>query len=138
MKKVFKWALIAFAGFIVIGIIANAGAKDTTTDKPSPQTENAVETQAEEKEDIEIIKHSSTNTGEMNMVHVQIKNNTDKLLTSGLIKTIYTDKDGNIVGTGNGSILNLASGATKTIDCLAMGVEGAENYSIEVEPLLYE
>ena len=56
----------------------------------------------------------------------------------GYLKNMITDKDGNIVGTGLGTILNLAAGKTKVVDCLAMDVDGAATYSVEVTPLTYE
>lgn len=127
--KVLKWIGIVIVGIVVLGLLLPDSDK---------KTEAKTEVAETSKEDIEVIKSSETNTENMRTVHVEVKNNTDKLLTTGQIKIVYTGKDGGIVGTGMGTILNLASGKTKVVDCLAMGIDGASNYEVQVEPLLYE
>lgn len=127
--KALKWIGIGIVGLILLGLLL------PDTDK---KAENGTEVAETSKEDIEVVKSSETNSESMRTVHVEVKNNTDKLLTTGQIKIVYTDKAGGIVGTGLGTILNLAAGKSKVVDCLAMGVEGAESYEVQVEPMLYE
>ncbi len=127
--KVLKWIGIVVIGLILLGLLL------PDTDKKPKKNSNVTETI---KDDIEVVKSSETVSQNMSTIHVELKNNTDKLLTTGQIKTIYEDKKGTIVGTGLGAILNLPSGATRVIDCLAMDIVGASNYKIEVTPLLYE
>lgn len=126
MKKAIKWIGLIFLGLILLGLIL---PKSKVTTKASNE---------KTAEDIEVLKSSETLNSRMSIIHVEVKNNTDKLLNSGQIKVIYEDAKGNIVGTGLGTILNLASGATKVVDCLAMDVVGASTYRTEVTPLLYE
>lgn len=127
--KALKWIGIVLVGLISLGLLL------PDTEKKPKQNSNVLETS---KEDIEVIKTSQTVSYNMSTTHVEVKNNTDKLLNSGQIKIIYEDDKGNIVGTGVGTILNLASGATKVVDCLAMDIVGASNYKTEVTPLMYE
>ena len=127
--KVLKWIGIVIVGIIILGLLLPDSDK---------KTEGSTEVAETSKEDIEVVKSSETNTEMMKTVHVEVKNNTDKLLTTGQIKIVYTDKDDTIVGTGLGTILNLAAGKTKVVDCIAMGVEGATEYEVQVEPMLYE
>lgn len=129
--KVLKWIGIVLVVLVVLGLLLPDSDKKG---KDSAGTE-AIESA---KEDIEIIKHNETANEMMRTVHVEVKNNTDELLVTGQIKVIYTDKDENIVGTGMGTILNLAAGKTKVVDCIAMSVDGATNYEVQVEPMLYE
>lgn len=129
--KVLKWVAIVFIGLILLGLLL------PDSDKKEKGTTTTVSTESD-KEDIEVIKHNETANDMSRTVHVEVKNNTDKLLSTGQIKIVYTDKDGTIVGTGLGTILNLGSGKTKVVDCLAMSIEGATNYEVQVEPLLYE
>lgn len=127
--KALKWIGIVIVGIIVLGLLLPDSDK---------KTDGNTEVAEASKEDIEVVKHNETVNDMMRTVHVEVKNNTEDLLTAGQIKIVYTDKDGGIVGTGSGSILNLAAGKTKVVDCLAMGVEGATNYEVQVEPMLYE
>ncbi|MFV8351573.1 FxLYD domain-containing protein [Flavobacterium sp. XS2P14] len=127
--KVLKWIGIVIVGIIVLGLLLPDSDK---------KTEGKTEVAETSKEDIEVVKSSETTTERMSTIHVEVKNNTDKLLNSGQIKVIYEDAKGNIVGTGLGTILNLASGASKVVDCLAMDVVGASTYRTEVTPLMYE
>jgi hypothetical protein len=125
--KVLKWVGIVFVGLILLGLLL-----------PDNKTKPGTEVTETSKEDIEIVKSSETVRERMSIIHVEVKNNTEKLLSTGQIKIVYTDKAGSIVGTGLGTILNLAAGKSKVVDCLAMGIDGAENYEVQVEPMLYE
>lgn len=127
--KVLKWIGIVIVGIIVLGLLLPDSDKKTDSNTEVAETS---------KEDIEVVKHNETIDDIMRTVHVEVKNNTDELLTTGQIKIVYTDKDGAIVGTGLGTILNLAAGKTKVVDCIAMGVDGATEYEVQVEPMLYE
>ena len=135
--KALKWIGIVVVGLILLGLfLPDSDKKDTLKTENSEVTE---ETIAEApKDDIEVIKMSETVNSRMRTVHVEVKNNTKKLLTTGQIKLIYENKAGDIVGTGTGTILNLASGASRVVDCLAMDIEGADTYRVEVLPLLYQ
>jgi hypothetical protein len=125
--KALKWIGIVIVGLIILGFLL----PDSNNGEAIKETESAT------VEDLEVIKSSETANENLRTVHVELKNNTDKLLTSGLIEIVYEDKNGNIVGTGNGSILNLAAGATKVIDCLAMDVVNSATYKVQVTPLTY-
>lgn len=130
--KVLKWVGIVIVGLILLGLLL------PDSDKKSNSNVESTEVAETSKEDIEVVKHNETIDDIMRTVHVEVKNNTDELLTTGQIKIVYTDKDGAIVGTGLGTILNLAAGKTKVVDCIAMGVDGATEYEVQVEPMLYE
>lgn len=130
--KVLKWVGVVIIGLILLGLLL------PDSDKKSNVNAESTEVAETSKEDIEVVKHNETVNDMMRTVHVELKNNTDKLLTAGQIKIVYTDKDGGIVGTGSGTILNLAAGKTKVVDCIAMGVDGATNYEVQVEPMMYE
>ena len=130
--KALKWIAIVVVGLFIIGLLL------PDSDKKQVKETKTTETTETSKDDIEVVKFSETAVDRTSTVHVEVKNNTDNLLTAGQIKVIYEDKQGNIVGTGLGTILNLASGKTKVVDCLAMDVDGAATYSVEVTPLTYE
>lgn len=131
--KVLKWIGIGLVVLIVLGLLLPDSDAQAETKEGV-----ATEASAVVKDDIEVISMKDTKTDMLSTVHVEVKNNTSKLLTAGQIKVIYKGKDGGIVGTGNGAILNLAAGKTKVVDCLAMGVEGASTYEVQVEPMIYE
>lgn len=127
--KVLKWIGIGIVGLILLGLLL----PDT-----NKKSENGKEVSVTSKEDIEIVKSSETVRDRMSIIHIEVKNNTDKLLTTGQLKVIYEDAKGNMVGTGTGTILNLAAGSSKVVDCLAMDIVGASTYRTEVTPLIYE
>ena len=130
--KALKWIAIVVVGLFIIGLLL------PDSDKKQVKETETTEITETSKDDIEVLKFSETSADRTSTVHVEVKNNTNDLLTAGQIKVIYEDKDGNIVGTGLGTILNLAAGKTKVVDCLAVDVEGAATYSVEVTPLTYE
>ena len=130
--KALNWIAIVVVGLFIIGLLL------PDSDKKQVKETETTEITETSKDDIEVLKFSETSADRTSTVHVEVKNNTNDLLTAGQIKVIYEDKDGNIVGTGLGTILNLAAGKTKVVDCLAMDVEGAATYSVEVTPLTYE
>lgn len=88
--------------------------------------------------EIEIIKTSSKNDDLSQHVYVTVKNKSNKLCKSLMLESIYTDAAGKTVGTGNGAALNIAGGATKVVDCMAMGVEGATKYNVQIGLALFE
>lgn len=137
--KALKWIAIVIIGLIILGLFLPDSDKADAlkTDRPIRELPEEPISEAP-KEDIEVIKMSETVNSRMRTVHVEVKNNTKKLLTTGQIKLIYENKSGDIVGTGTGTILNLASGASRVVDCLAMDIEGADTYRVEVLPLLYQ
>ena len=127
--KVLKWIGIVILGLIILGLLLP---------KTEKETKGATTEISKSVEDIEVVKSSETVNDRMSIIHVEVKNNTDDLLTTGQIKIIYEDDKENIVGTGIGTILNLAAGDSKVVDCLAMDVVGAKTYKVEVTPMLYE
>lgn len=127
--KVLKWVGIVVVGLILLGLLLPDSDKKAETKTESSKTS---------KDDIEVVKFSENTTGNVSTVHVEVKNNTEKLLQGGQIKIVYEDEKGNLVGTGNGTILNLASGASKVVDCMAVDIVGAANYKVEVTPMMYE
>lgn len=130
--KALKWIGIVLVGLFLLGLLL------PDNDKKTDVKESTTEAPEVAKEDIEVVKFSETVTENMSTVHVEVRNNTNELLNSGQIKVIYENKAGAIVGTGLGTILNLAAGSTKVVDCLAMDVIGADTYRVEVTPLMYE
>lgn len=127
--KVLKWIGIVILGLIILGLLLP---------KTEKETKGATTEINKSVEDIEVVKSSETVNDRMSIIHVEVKNNTDDLLTTGQIKIIYEDEKENIVGTGVGTILNLAAGTSKVVDCLAMDVVGAKTYKVEVTPMIYE
>jgi hypothetical protein len=134
--KALKWIGIVLVGLFILGLLLPDDDKNNTN--TANNTEVSEEVSEKAKDDIEVVKFSETATESMSTVHVEVKNNTKELLSTGQIKVIYENKAGDIVGTGLGTIVNLAAGATKVVDCLAMDVVGADTYRVEVTPLLYE
>jgi len=92
------------------------------------------------KPDIEIVKHSMTFESMMgaHTIHCRTRNNTDKLVVYMDIKATFYDKDGKIVGTGIGNTANLAGNAEKTIDVMAIGIENADKYEVQVDNVMYQ
>jgi hypothetical protein len=87
---------------------------------------------------IEIVNLSQENLGRMSVTTVEVKNNTDKLLTIGNIKVIYKDKINKIVGTGLGTIVNLPAGKTNVVTCVGKDINGARKYDVQIKVLHYE
>lgn len=95
-------------------------------------------TSSESAPEIEIVKHSVKSDQYATIIHVQVKNNTDKLVSYLDLKGVFYDGDGNIVGTGVGNGMNLPAGKTKTIDVLAADLQGASRYEVELGNVMYE
>jgi hypothetical protein len=117
----------------LICLVAFTGCKKSTENK---NESSSVKT----KPDIEILNNDETHEPVTNTrtVHVRIKNNTDKLVEYIDLKSVYYDGEKKIVGTGIGNTANLAAGATKTIDVMAMGIENAKTYDIEIGNVMYK
>lgn len=138
MKTVLKVLGFAFLAFIVLGVIGSMMGDKTPSANASADavaTANDATTVAEPASApaLEIIKQNETADEYARTVHVQVRNNSGELLTYAGLKSVYYDKGGNIVGTGMGNAVNIAAGATKTIDVMAMGIENAARYEVEVE-----
>lgn len=128
MKKSVKWILIAGIAIVILAIAFSVGANDETV---------AVGGAAD---DIEIVSYSDTYNAEMDVytVYVEVKNNSSKLLSTGTLKVVFKDAEGKIVGSGNGFMLNIPAGQTKTVECLAADVQAAHSYTVQTEALLFE
>lgn len=71
-------------------------------------------------------------------IYCRVKNNSNKLVTYLDLKATFFDKNGKIVGTGLGNAANFASGTERTIDVLALQIQGASKYEVVVENVIYE
>jgi hypothetical protein len=135
--KIFGYII---GGFILLMIVSAIIGSFVGKPKPQP-TSNEAPAKKEvviPKEDIEILSKSESESYGMRTVHVQVRNNTDKLLTNLILKSVYYDKAGGVVGTGMGGSMNIASGAVKTVDIPTMGIEGAATYNVEIEASLFD
>ena len=89
--------------------------------------------------DVEILSSNETvDAVGMRIVHVEVRNNSDKLLTAVNLKVIYADENQKIVGTGVGTGLNIAAHTTKVVDCMSMSVIGAKSYKVQIDLSLFE
>lgn len=71
-------------------------------------------------------------------IHCRVRNNTDKLISYVSLNATFYDKSGKIVGTGMGNDLNLAAGKEKTIDVVALSIENADHYDVEIDDVMYK
>jgi hypothetical protein len=136
MKKFLKIALLVIIGLMVLGWLF--GDEETDADANSVAA-NATEEVAETPE-LELLQHNSTyeEVTQMHTIHCKVKNNSSELVSYIDLKATFYDKAGNIVGTGMGNAANLAGGATKTIDVMAIGVENADRYEVEIDNVMKE
>jgi hypothetical protein len=144
MKKFFKIVGVVLAAFILIGILLPdpkkadaAGA--TALAQPAgvevtPREEQIPE--SAERPELEVLKTSETANEFARTIHVKVRNNSDHLISYADLKGVYYDGKNDIVGTGIGNAANIAAGATKTIDIMSTGVEGADRYEVEVGNVL--
>jgi hypothetical protein len=148
MKKFLKIALLVIVGLLVIGWLfgenetgadASPVAANTTEEVESTEEAGATEEVAETPE-LEILQHNSTyeEVTQMHTIHCKVKNNSSDLVSYIDLKATFYDKAGNIVGTGMGNAANLAGGATKTIDVMAIGVENEDRYEVEIDNVMKE
>ncbi len=141
MKKLFKIIAVIFVGLLLIGMLlpnpkkgaaASAPLASTATAAPdAPATPEAAPAAAE-KPELEILKSSESVNEFARTIHVKVRNNTDHLISYADLKGVYYNKKGDIVGTGMGNTANIAAGASKTIDVMAMGIERADHYEVEM------
>jgi len=83
--------------------------------------------------DIEILKKSEKSDGYGHRyVYVRVKNNTQHVASYLELTVTYYDKGGNIVGTGMGNTNNIAAKTERTITCLALNIENASTYQVEI------
>lgn len=134
MKKTFRnvASALAVAGFVFIAF----GSDD---EKTGSGTDTVKTEQGDSKPAIEILQHSSDYEPTMNSytIHCRVKNNTDKLVSYMDIQATFYDKEGKIVGTGMGNAANLAAGAEKTVDVMALDIDNADKYDVQVDNILY-
>lgn len=135
MKKVLKFVLAAFAAVFLLSLFFSDGTDVAAGDAVE---QAAAEPEAEEAAPLEIVKHNLTYESSIgaHTIHCRVKNNTGNLYTYLDITATFYDKDGNIVGTGMGNATNLAGGATKTVDVMAMGVENADSYDVAIDNMV--
>ena len=141
MKKFLKIIGVVVVAFILLGILlpdpkkgSSAGA--TALAEPASTDAATSAPAAEDKPDLEVLKTSETANEIARTIHVKVRNNTDHLISYADLKGVYYDKKDGIVGTGMGNAANIAAGATKTIDIMSMGIEGADHYEVEVGNVL--
>jgi hypothetical protein len=119
------------AGFLFLAFgsgdndTAKAGGKNTVK-----ETETAPE--------VEILSQNGVYEPELNSytIHCRVKNNTDDLISYLDLQATFYDKAGKIVGTGLGNAANLAAGAEKTIDVMAMDVDNVAKYEVVVNNVM--
>jgi hypothetical protein len=131
---------LTFAIFIFIAF----GTDDENSNSSSGSGGTGTDTETEQKQnsepDVEILQHSSEYNSTMNSytVHCRVRNNTNDLISYLDIKATFYDEQGKIVGTGTGNAANLAAGAEKTIDVMAMGVDNADRYEVQINNVMYQ
>ncbi|MFD2787958.1 FxLYD domain-containing protein [Hymenobacter rubripertinctus] len=135
MMKFFKIVAVFIGCMLVLGWLLPDAPADAAAGTTS-SSEAATSAATEDKQDLEILKTSETNNEFGRTVHVKVRNNTDRLIQYVDLKSVYYNKNKDIVGTGIGNAMNLAAGATKTIDIMAMGIDGATSYEVEVGNVL--
>lgn len=137
--------LISLAVLAMLLFLAYAST-DTDTDKVSGSTKEGTLEEgtehASEKEKkrptLEIIKHSSKYEPMMQSytVYCRVRNNSDRLISVFMLKATFYDKEGNIVGTGNGGGSNIAAGEEKTVEVMGIGIQNAANYDVKIDTML--
>ena len=105
------------------------GQPSITTDKIEVNPENS---------SLEIMKTIAKNDDYSMHVYVTVRNNSDKLCQAATFQSNYYDEKHNVVGAGNGTILNLAAGQTKVVDCMAMDIQGATRYEVQIATALFQ
>jgi len=88
---------------------------------------------------VEILQHSYQYEPSLNYytIHCRVKNNTSRLVSYLDIKATFYDKGKKIVGTGLGNAANLAAGAEKTVDVMALDVDNADDYEVQIDNIIY-
>lgn len=135
MKKALKIGCGIVAAIVVIVIIGSVIGIATTENGDS-----TVKTESGEKAPaVEILQHKADyeKYSKSYTVHVRCKNNTENLIKYLQINVTFYDKEGNIVGTGIGNTTNFAAGKERTVDVIAMEIEGADNYELDIENIMY-
>lgn len=149
MKKFLIVVGCIFGGLILLGILLPDPKKGATTPVPpaaGPVAAAIAEADAAEaaavahEPELEILKQTDENgaygVDGAHIIHVKVRNNTGDLMQFVSLKGVFYDKKNNIVGTGLGNGMNLAAGASKTIDVVASGIDNADHYEVEVENVL--
>ncbi len=139
--KSLKWwqtALIIVGLFIVIGVIATP-AEDTAkaSKKAKTSTEEPV-VKEEKKPKIEILQTTEKGDSFSRTVYVRAKNNTNKLCSYCEFNVTYFDANGKIVGTGMGNTTNFAAGSERTIECIALEIEGAAKFEVQQGTVMFD
>lgn len=136
-SKSIKIGLTGIVAVFFLMTINNDGTKDKIGGGMNENHNAPSEERAAGKPEIEILQSTPKSDGYANYVHVRVRNNTNKLCTYADLSVTYFDKAGNIVGTGMGNTSNLAAGAERTIDCIAMNIEGADKYEVQVGNVMW-
>ena len=129
---------------LAIFIFIAFGTYDQNSDSSSSGSGTGTDTETEQKQnskpEVEILQHSSEYESSMNSytVHCRVRNNTNKLVSYIDIKATFYDEQGTIVGTGTGNATNLAAGAEKTIDVMALDVDNADRYEVQINNVMYQ
>lgn len=128
MKKVFQFSGIVFIIILAICSCSSTGSQD-----------NQNEAKSIKKDKIEILSQNVTDTDFGITVVSEIKNNTKKTATYVELKSVFTDENDIIIGTGVGNTMNLEPGQIKTIEVIS--IESAENvtkFKVEVAEIYWE
>lgn len=126
-KKLFIGLGIIVAILMIIGIFS--GGNDTKV--PLSVGGSAA--------NVEIVGSNETlDESGLRTVHVEVRNNSDKLLSTVVLKTVYYDENQKVVGTGNGSASNIPAHTSKIVDCLAMDIQNLKTYKVQVEGSMFE
>lgn len=142
LLKIIGFGFIAFIGLaILVGIFSDDTATATAPGKEAIAQPTKTEKAAPAKPDIEIIQQNDTHKEMFGRnqvtIHAKVRNNRNQTASLLSLKTVFYDDNKNIVGTALGNAVDIAAGATKTIDMRTIDVAGATSYEIEVVNVLY-
>ena len=142
MKKFLKIALAVIVGLMIIGWLFGDEEAGTGAGTVAANTTGEIEATEEmaDTPELELLQHNATYEDVIgtHTIHCKVRNNGKDLVSYIDLKATFYDKNGNIVGTGLGNAANLAGGATKTIDVMAIGVENADRYEVEIDNVMKE
>lgn len=133
-KKIRHFVSAIAVGVFLVFAYGSDDSSSTGTGTDTVKTESG-----ESKPAVEILQHKANYEATMNSytIHCRVKNNTEKLVSYLDIQATFYDEKGNIVGTGMGNAANLAAGAEKTVDVMALDIDNAAKYEVQVDNIMY-
>lgn len=133
MSSILKFVFAGVALILILAAIVG-GCGDNTKFETKPGTPSITS-----RSDIEIVSNNPKNGDYgQTFVYADVKNNTDKLCQVVTLQVVYKDSTGKTVGTGAGVLNNLPAGETRTVECIAVNIQGATKYTVAVETALFE